>query len=152
MTVTTRTGRAVTGDLGTDIAGDVSVEVIETSSLGDRSYLATDGYVGVVVDPQRDVDRVLAVAGRLGVRIALVLETHVHNDYVTGGLELARLTGAEYAMSGADDVSFPRRPVADGDVIEVSDHLRVRAVATPGHTFNHLSYVVEGGRGPVGVF
>jgi glyoxylase-like metal-dependent hydrolase (beta-lactamase superfamily II) len=152
MTATTRTGRAISGDLGTDIAGDVSVEVIETSALGDRSYLATDGHVAVVVDPQRDVDRILAVAGRLGVRIALVLETHVHNDYVTGGLELARLTGAEYAMSGADPVSFPRRPLSDGDVIEVSDHLRIRSVATPGHTFNHLSYIVEGGRGPVGVF
>uniref|UniRef100_UPI0030C74531 MBL fold metallo-hydrolase n=1 Tax=Saccharopolyspora rectivirgula TaxID=28042 RepID=UPI0030C74531 len=78
------------------LAGGLAVEVIETSSLGDRSYLATDGEVAVVVDPQRDVDRVLAAAGRLGVRIALVLETHLHNDYVSGGLELSRLTGAEY--------------------------------------------------------
>lgn len=57
-------------------AGGLAVEVIETSSLGDRSYLATDGQVAVVVDPQRDVDRVIAAAGRLGVRIALVVETH----------------------------------------------------------------------------
>jgi hydroxyacylglutathione hydrolase len=128
------------------------VEVIETSTLGDRSYLATDGQVAVVVDPQRDVDRVIAVAGRLGVRIAMVLETHVHNDYVSGGLELARLTGAEYGLAAADEVPFNRRPLSDGDVVELSPDLRIRAIATPGHTFHHLSYVLEGPNGPVGVF
>jgi len=132
--------------------GGLAVEVIETSSLGDRSYLASDGEVAVVVDPQRDVDRVIAAAGRLGVRIVLVLETHVHNDYVSGGLELARLTGAEYALAAADEVPFDRRPLADGDVVTVSERLRVRAVATPGHTFHHLSYVLEGTDGPAGVF
>lgn len=130
----------------------LAVEVIETSSLGDRSYLASDGEVAVVVDPQRDVDRVLALAGRLGVRVALVLETHMHNDYVSGGLELARLTGAEYGVATADDVPFDRRPLSDGDVVELSPRIRIRAVATPGHTFHHLSYVLEGKDGPVGVF
>jgi len=134
------------------LAGGLAVEVIETSSLGDRSYLAGDGEVTVVVDPQRDVDRVIAAAGRLGVRIALVLETHIHNDYVSGGLELARLTGAEYALAAADEVPFERRPLRDGDVVTVSERLRVRAVATPGHTFHHLSYLLEGVDGPVGVF
>ncbi|GAB3274690.1 MBL fold metallo-hydrolase [Parasphingorhabdus pacifica] len=130
----------------------LTVEVIETSSLGDRSYLATDGQVAVVVDPQRDVDRVIAAAGQLGVRIALVLETHVHNDYVSGGLELARLTGAEYGVAADDEVPYERRPIRDGDVIDVSDRLRVRALATPGHTFHHLSYALEDPEGAVGVF
>ena len=136
----------------------IDVEVIETSSLGDRSYLATDGEVAVVVDPQRDVDRVLALAGRLGVRISHVVETHVHNDYVSGGLELARLTGATYVMSAEDDVAFARTGVVDGDVLEASSRMRLRVLGTPGHTFHHLSYVLEGpigvgGRdGPQGVF
>jgi glyoxylase-like metal-dependent hydrolase (beta-lactamase superfamily II) len=72
------------------------VLTIETTSLGDRSYIAHDGETAVVVDPQRDIDRVLAPAAEHGVRIAGVLETHVHNDYVSGGLELARATGADY--------------------------------------------------------
>src|SRR4249920_2140673 len=59
----------------------IKIEIVETSSLGDRSYLAHDGEVAVVVDPQRDIDRVLALAAEHGVRIAVVLETHVHNDY-----------------------------------------------------------------------
>lgn len=134
------------------LPGDLIVAVIETSSLGDRSYLASDGETAVVIDPQRDVDRYLAVAGRLDVRIRVVADTHVHNDYVSGALELARLTGATYGFAAADDVSFDRLPLADGDVMEVSARMRIRAVATPGHTFHHLSYVLEGDQGPVGVF
>ncbi len=134
------------------LAGGLAVEVVETSSLGDRSYLATDGDAAVVVDPQRDIDRVVGLAGRLGVRIALVVETHVHNDYVSGGLELSRLTGAEYALSAEDVVPFHRRGLSDGEVVDVSERLRVRAVKTPGHTYHHLSYVLEGSAGPVAVF
>ncbi|MEW2353097.1 MBL fold metallo-hydrolase [Spirillospora sp. NPDC029432] len=131
----------------------VQVEVVETSSLGDRSYLAHDGRVALVVDPQRDIDRILALAGRLGVRITHVAETHLHNDYVSGGLALAQVTGAEYLMAGADEVDFARVPVADGDEIVLSERMRLSAVATPGHTFHHLSYVLTGPGGrPAGVF
>ncbi|QBF47978.1 MBL fold metallo-hydrolase [Janibacter limosus] len=116
---------------------------IETPSLGDRSYLAHDGEVAFVVDPQRDIDRVLEAADEAGVRITDVFETHLHNDYVTGGLALARRLGARYHVNGEDDVSFDREPIRDGDVIDVSPTMRVRAIATPGHTFTHLSYAVE---------
>lgn len=121
-----------------------TVLTIETSSLGDRSYLAHDGQVALVIDPQRDIDRVLALARQEGVRVTHVFETHIHNDYVTGGYALARETGAAYHVNADDDVSFDRVPVRDGDVVEVSDILRLRAVHTPGHTFTHLSYALEG--------
>ncbi len=131
----------------------IDVEVIETSSLGDRSYLAHDGEVAVVVDPQRDVDRVLALAGRLGVRISHVLETHVHNDYVSGGLELARLTGAAYVMSAPGRrVPSTARVCATGTCWRCRRCMSLRVLATPGHTFHHLSYVLEGAEGPLGVF
>ncbi|MFA1541436.1 MBL fold metallo-hydrolase [Actinomadura monticuli] len=130
----------------------IQVEVVETSALGDRSYLAHDGCVAVVVDPQRDIDRFLALAGRLGTRITHVAETHMHNDYVSGGLALAQATGASYLLAADDEVGFDRVGVADGDEISVSATLRVRAVATPGHTFHHLSYVLSGPAGPEGVF
>ena len=87
----------------------VSIITIETPTLGDRTYLAHDGHVDVVVDPQRDIDRVLAVADEAGVQITHVLETHVHNDYVTGGLALAGATGAVYALNRDDEVGFERR-------------------------------------------
>ncbi|WP_203960171.1 MBL fold metallo-hydrolase [Actinocatenispora thailandica] len=130
----------------------IAVEVVETSSLGDRSYLAHDGQVALVVDPQRDIDRILALAGRLGVRITHIAETHLHNDYVSGGLALSRLTGATYLVAGADEVAFDRTPVADGDQLALSPRMRLSAVGTPGHTFHHLSYVLAGPDGPIGVF
>ena len=125
---------------------------IETPTLGDRSYLVHDGEVAVVIDPQRDTDRITALARQEGVRITHVAETHIHNDYVSGGLALARATGASYLVNGANPVRFARRPVADGDVIQVGPAIRLRVVATPGHTFTHLSYVLESAGQVAGVF
>ena len=131
---------------------------IDTPTLGDRSYLAHDGDVAVVIDPQRDLDRVLAIAGEAGVTITHVFETHIHNDYVTGGLALAQATGAAYHVNAADDVAYERTPISDGDLVEVSDTMWVRAIATPGHTFTHLAYALEAAPKPgaelepVGVF
>lgn len=62
----------------------MDVSIIETSGLGDRSYLVAHHGIAVVIDPQRDIDRVLALADKNQVRITHVLETHLHNDYVTG--------------------------------------------------------------------
>ena len=120
----------------------MQVHTISTPSLGDRTYLLTDGEVALVVDPQRDVDRVHALLDELGVTLAAVFETHIHNDYVTGGLALARDTGAAYHVNSADPVAFERVGVADGQVVEVGA-MRVHVVATPGHTPTHLSFVVE---------
>jgi len=129
----------------------VEIAVIETPSLGDRSYLATDGSVALVIDPQRDIDRVLALADSYGTPITHVFETHIHNDYVTGGLALANAVAAGYHLSRADDVEFDRIGIADGDVIKIGE-MRLRVVATPGHTFNHLSYVLASGGEVVAVF
>ena len=126
--------------------------VIDTPTLGDRSYLVHDGKVALVIDPQRDIDRVLALATQHGVRISHVFETHLHNDYVTGGLALALAAGAAYHVNAADAVAFDRVPVRDGDVIEVSPVMQIRVIATPGHTFTHLSYVLEAAGRPPAVF
>ena len=127
----------------TTAGSGVEVVAIDTPALGDRSYLAHDGAVAVVIDPQRDIDRVLALAAARGARVSHVFETHLHNDYVTGGLALARETGAAYHVNAADDVAFDRVPVSDGDVIEVSPAMQARVLATPGHTFTHLSYALQ---------
>ena len=120
----------------------ITVIPLETPALGDRSYLVHDGLVAFVVDPQRDIDRILALLGEQGLRLTHVLESHIHNDYVTGGFALARRTGAAYLVNAEDQVSFERTPVRDGEVIRVGPRMRVTAVATPGHTFTHLSYVL----------
>jgi glyoxylase-like metal-dependent hydrolase (beta-lactamase superfamily II) len=121
----------------------VEILTIQTPSLGDRSYLVTDGTAALVVDPQRDIDRVLALTASRGIAVTHVFETHIHNDYITGGLALARATGAAYHVNAADAVGFDRVAIADGDVVPVAPSFQVRVIATPGHTFTHLSYALE---------
>ncbi|MEM7322848.1 MAG: MBL fold metallo-hydrolase [Actinomycetota bacterium] len=117
------------------------VVTVETPSLGDRSYLVHDGTSALVIDPQRDVDRIVQEADEAGVTITHIAETHVHNDYVSGGLTLARLTGARYVHAAAEPLRFEHDGVGDGDVFAVGS-LQVEVVHTPGHTPNHLSYLV----------
>jgi hydroxyacylglutathione hydrolase len=128
------------------------VVTIQTPALGDRSYLIHDETEAVVVDPQRDIGRVLAVAESRGVRITHVLETHIHNDYVTGGLALAGQTGAAYVVAASEDVSFERMAVRDNDQISTGS-ITVTVMHTPGHTPGHLSYALrEAGGNVVAVF
>ncbi|HET7357583.1 MAG TPA: MBL fold metallo-hydrolase [Nocardioidaceae bacterium] len=129
----------------------LTVLVVETPSLGDRSYLVHDGEVAFVVDPQRDTDRVLALLDEHGVRLTHVLETHIHNDYLTGGPALAAATGASYLVNADDPVGFERTPVRDGETVAVGDRMRLTALATPGHTYTHLSYALTDAEDTAGV-
>jgi len=137
---------------GATPVGVLTILTIDTPTLGDRSYLVHDGDVAFVVDPQRDIDRVLALIEDHGVRLTHIFETHVHNDYLTGGLALAQQTGAAYLLNGADEVAYDRTPLSDGQIVAVGDRMRVTALATPGHTVSHLSYTLADGDTTVGVF
>ncbi|WP_406405752.1 rhodanese-like domain-containing protein [Streptomyces sp. NBC_01643] len=128
------------------------VDTIELEGLGNRSYLAGGERAAVAVDPPRDIDQVMAAAARRGVRISHVVETHIHNDYVTGGLELARITGANYLVPAGARVAFARTAVADGDTVDIDTGLALTAVATPGHTPHHTSYVLSEAGRPVAAF
>ncbi|HSK26098.1 MAG TPA: MBL fold metallo-hydrolase [Jiangellales bacterium] len=119
-----------------------SVEILETPNLGDRSYVVHAGGRAAVVDPQRDVDRVLAIVEEHGLTVESVLETHLHNDYVTGGLELARRLRADYVVPALARVGYDRTPAADADAFQVGD-LAWRVLHTPGHTPHHVSYAVS---------
>ena len=121
---------------------ELTIIAIATPALGDRSYLVHDGEFAFVVDPQRDIDRVLTLLDEHRVRLTDVFETHIHNDYVTGGLALAQHTGAAYHVNGDDEVSFDRTPIGDGQSVVVGSRMRVTALATPGHTFTHLAYAL----------
>lgn len=121
----------------------IDIVVIDTPSLGDRSYLATDGRAALVIDPQRDIGRVLAAAAARGAVITHVAETHLHNDYLSGGSALARQAGAAYHVSAGDVVGFDRVPASDGDEFAVGERMLVRVIATPGHTFTHLAYLLS---------
>jgi hydroxyacylglutathione hydrolase len=120
----------------------MQVEIISTDELGDRSYVVHDARMAVVIDPQRDLDRVTDLLDELGLTLELVVESHIHNDYVTGGYALAQRSGARYAVNAADEVGFDRLPVSDGDVLDAGT-LRVQVMATPGHTDTHLAFVIS---------
>ncbi len=127
------------------------VITLETPSLGDRTYLVHDGDVALVVDPQRDTDRITSAAEAAGVTITHVVDTHLHNDYVSGGLVLARITGARYLHAAAEELRFDHQPVGEGDTFVVG-RLRVEVLHTPGHTPHHLSYLVHADDQPPAIF
>jgi glyoxylase-like metal-dependent hydrolase (beta-lactamase superfamily II)/rhodanese-related sulfurtransferase len=114
---------------------------IPTPELGDRSYLLHDGEVAVVIDPQRDIGRFLAAAADARVRITCVAETHIHNDYLSGGPALAELLDVPYLVSGAEQVSFRRLAVSEGDEVSIGRRFGLKAIATPGHTPHHVAFV-----------
>jgi glyoxylase-like metal-dependent hydrolase (beta-lactamase superfamily II)/rhodanese-related sulfurtransferase len=131
-------------------ATQVEIEAVafDAEGLGDRSYLVHDGDIAVVIDPQREPERYIAAAKGLGVTITHVLETHVHNDYVSGGLGLARQLGAVYVLPDGEDLAFADEclTLRDGGEITVGA-LRVSALGTPGHTPHHLSYLFRSDTG-----
>jgi hydroxyacylglutathione hydrolase len=102
-----------------------------------------------IVDPRRDVDVYLELAARRGVAITDVLETHVHADYASGAAELAERAGARLWLSAHDEgeryeVAFPHRELRDGDEVALGK-VRLVALHTPGHTPEHLSFLVYDG-------
>jgi glyoxylase-like metal-dependent hydrolase (beta-lactamase superfamily II)/rhodanese-related sulfurtransferase len=120
----------------------LEVVPLETPNLGDRSYVVgRDGHA-IVVDPQRDIDRVEAILDQRGWTVSHVLETHFHNDYVSGGLELSRVLGAEYVVPHGMDIAFQAHRISDKAEIDAEVGL-VRVLHTPGHTPNHISFAVN---------
>jgi glyoxylase-like metal-dependent hydrolase (beta-lactamase superfamily II)/rhodanese-related sulfurtransferase len=122
-------------------AASPGIVVIETPNLGDRSYVVHLDGSAVVVDPQRDIDRVEAVLAEHGLTVTHVIETHIHNDYVSGGKVLAEQLGAVYVVPAGYELAYDAEQLADGDTF-VSGPMAWRAIHTPGHTPQHLSYVV----------
>lgn len=111
--------------------------------LGHASYLLAPDRTreAAVVDPRRDIQVYLDEARQAGLRIHYVLETHTHNDFVSGAQHLAEVTGAEYVASAEAVLRSPYRPIREGDELELGE-LTIRVLFTPGHTPEHVTYVV----------
>lgn len=124
----------------------MKIERFEVPGLAQYSYVISAEGKAAVVDAIRDSDRYVAYAERHGLRITHVLETHIHADFAAGSLALTEATGAELALSAYDEgehyrYAMPRRALYDGDVIEIGP-VRIQALHTPGHTPEHLSFVL----------
>lgn len=118
------------------------VESIRTASLGDTSYVVTHSGTGIVVDPQRDLSRFRDAIERLEVEITHVVETHVHNDYVSGARALAKATGADLVLPAGAGTTYAFVPAFHLEDIKGAGAITIRPIHTPGHTPEHCSYLI----------
>ncbi|GMQ94096.1 MAG: MBL fold metallo-hydrolase [Acidimicrobiia bacterium] len=137
-------------DLSSD-ATNAYAKQISTESLGDHSYIVVVGDEAVAIDIQRDLDRFEDVLSDVDASLVAVFETHIHNDYVSGGKRLADIHGAEYVLPANTGAPYDHTPLADGATIDIGGWT-MQAMHTPGHTHNHTSYVLVAPSGPVAIF
>ncbi|WP_327344442.1 MBL fold metallo-hydrolase [Streptomyces europaeiscabiei] len=120
--------------------------------LGNSAYLVDlgDGRA-LAVDASRDLRALRTAAERRGLSVAYAADTHLHADFLTGALQLAADDGATVLASAAGHRAFPHTALADGDETDLGG-LTLRALATPGHTDEHLSFLLLDGARELGVF
>jgi len=119
----------------------LEVKIITTPGLGDTSYLVSQDGVGVAIDPQRDVDRFCEAIAEAAVEVAYVIETHLHNDYVSGGRDLAGRAGADLVLPAGAGAAFSYLPAFHLEDLEAGSMI-IRPIHTPGHTPEHMSYAL----------
>jgi hydroxyacylglutathione hydrolase len=120
--------------------------------MGNTAYLAGlgDGRA-LAVDASRDLRALREAAAKRGLRVAFAADTHLHADFLTGAVQLAADEGATVLAAAAGHRTFPHTALADGDETDLGG-LTLRALATPGHTGEHLSYLLLDGGRELGVF
>jgi hydroxyacylglutathione hydrolase len=120
--------------------------------LGNSSYLVDlgDGR-GLAVDPSRDLRALRRAADTAGLVVAFAADTHLHADFLTGAVQLAASDGARVLASSAGGRAYPHTGLADGDEVDLGG-LRLHTIATPGHTGEHVAFLLLDGNRPVGVF
>lgn len=122
--------------------------------IAHSSYILAGKQTCAVIDPRRDVDIYINEARDLGVTITHILETHLHADFVSGHMDLAAKTGAKIYAPKSGNCQFEHIPLAEGDSINIED-MRLDVLETPGHTPEHVVYVVTDksrGGSPLGAF
>jgi hydroxyacylglutathione hydrolase len=133
------------------VTGTLIVPIVD-EGLGNSAYLVDlgDGRA-LAVDVPRDLRAVRAAAARHGLRVTFAADTHLHADFLSGALQLAAADGAQILASAAGGRAFGHRGLADGDEVDLGG-LTLRAWATPGHTAEHLAYLLLDGTQVLGVF
>ncbi len=116
-------------------------EVIN-EDLGCASYVVADGGEAAIIDPKWEIEEYLQIAEENGFRVSHVLETHNHADHLSGKGRLVEATGAKIHVSKDADVEYDHEPLGEDDVVGFGE-VRIRAIATPGHRPEHLSFVIE---------
>ncbi|GAA3771095.1 MBL fold metallo-hydrolase [Terriglobus aquaticus] len=124
----------------------MNVKQFEIPGLSQYAYVISSEGEAIVIDPIRDYNRYLEYAEKQGLTIRYVTETHIHADFASGAAALATATGAELVLSGHDEgelyrYAMPHRTLRDGEELSLGK-IKVRAIHTPGHTPEHLSFLL----------
>jgi len=122
--------------------------------IAHSSYMLAGKNSCAIIDPQRDVDIYINEARAQGVEITHILQTHLHADFISGHMDLAKKTGAKIYIAKSAQCTFEHVALEEGDTLEIEDMV-LQVLETPGHTPEHLSYVVidkSRSEAPVGVF
>ena len=132
--------------------GDISVIPLVDEGLGNSAYLLDlDDGRALAVDASRDLRALREASQRRGLKVAYAADTHLHADFLTGAVQLARTDGAQVLASAAGNREYPHTGLADGDEADLGG-LRLRALATPGHTHEHIAFELLDGSRTLGVF
>ena len=129
-------------------ADNIAIVQVQRRAKGCLGYVVGDPTAGVAaaIDPTRHVAEFRDAAEAIGCDLVRVFDTHVHADHVSGGRRLADTVGVPYHLGrdAADrDVGYEFEPVAPNEVVRVGD-IDVKALATPGHTSDQVSYLLDG--------
>lgn len=119
----------------------MEIRTIRTEGLGDSTYIFTHDGIGVVIDPQRDIDRVLPVVEELDVEVRWVMETHLHNDYISGARDLARNLKSDLVIPAGAAPVYRHTAAFHHEEFSLKG-LIIRPIHTPGHTPEHMSYLI----------
>ena len=124
----------------------MKVQQFETPGLSQYAYVVSSESEAIVIDPMRDFDQYLQYASDNHLTIRYVTETHIHADFASGSKPLAGAAGAELLLSGHGsgeryNYTMEHQPFHDGDEVRVGK-IRLKAFHTPGHTPEHLSFVL----------
>ncbi|MEU6089689.1 MBL fold metallo-hydrolase [Streptomyces sp. NPDC047085] len=131
---------------------DDHLTLLVDAGLGNSAYLVDlgDGRA-LAVDASRDLRTLREAAARRGLTVAYAADTHLHADFLSGAVQLGHDHGATVLASAAGHRMFEHRGLADGDEVDLGG-LTLRALATPGHTHEHLSFLLLDGPRALGVF
>ena len=129
-----------------------AIEAVVDEGLGNSAYLVDlgDGRA-LAIDVSRDLRAVRSAARRIGLSIAFAADTHLHADFLSGARQLAADDGAQVLAAAAGLREFAHRGLSDGDEVDLGG-LTLRAWSTPGHTFEHISYLLTDGAEVVAAF
>lgn len=130
------------------------IEQFYIPKIAHISYLLAGEKCCAIIDPSRDVERYILAAKDMGFKITHILETHLHADFISGHMDLVNITGAKIYASAKAQCQFEHQALKEGDEFPI-DNLLIKVIETPGHTPEHIAYVIidkSRGKEPVVLF